>query len=1148
MSRFLVLTLCLAAVIFAADMIPANIPASEIIKQTAPEAIEIESQCINTGITTTPPWEIYGRDTPWSTAAQVPEITGQDDQMLSMAYGPDGKIYVAYDAITSTSPLRYGTAIAWSTDQGMSWNNTVYYSTTASAQDNEIAVTEDGKIYIWGSFTNASYTNIPCFARSFVGYYNRPDTLAAWKAYNIPYVINPECVAWGLGHDFIFAQYTRDNATAPDSIVFLWSSDSTATGSLYYAVFTTPMGNPEKTTIAVDVVTDDTILIHGIEYYDATGSDWDVVCYQDSLRGSGNLYGWATGNSYDDRYPSVFATQGYAYIAYQGDVGGDIDIMFNSSTDYGQTWGGITDVADSTINETYPRLSGSGAKIGVDYICDDNRVQFNYSVNNGGTWLTTPELVDDNSSVSAAYHSVALLYTANYWHAAWQDTRNSGTEGIDIYASRRAQGQGLITHRPSELMFDYRLAYWGKTSSEKYTINHNASPIDEKLAETMTETSPGVHIPVMVMLAKQMNYDWLIPRCEQMSKRDRRQFVIQECQKLADETQKSLLAYLGLKQNEGKVSDVLPLWTTNTIAFNAEIAIILEISERSDIWCIGKNEKVEIIGAEGNPQPLSAPADFTGLEGREICWGVDKIGADHVWVAPLGYTGAGIVVGHMDTGVNYNHRDLEDHMWDGGTSYPNHGYDFVNEDYDPMDDDLVTPGHGTATAGIVAGDGTCGSNTGVAPDAQIMVLKCDGTNADMQQAVAFGLTHGADLLSTSLGFSNPSDFIKNWGRGQANTIYASGLVWTVAAGNGNPSPPPNHFPVPQDICTPADAPAPWYAPNGGNSASIGVGATTNADIVDTYSSYGPTSWSTGTYNDYPWTPGLIKPDVAAPGSDCKSLSRSNNNQYVIGFYGTSFAQPHVAGTVALMLDRNPALTPRQIDSLLQTTAIDIHAAGRDTLSGAGRIDAYQAVLVMSPGVKSAQLRVINQATATGILEVTDITKAHNKPWIVGINPTKFNVPINDSQAVWVCTDTTGQGMVIGGHYRDTLLVWSNTLGDDNPERVPVFLHYWDAISVEEQEELAAKSGVVLLSTAPNPFRAAAEIAYTLPSRQRVNLAVYDVCGKKVKALYEGYQDAGYYKVAWSGSDDQGQPLAAGVYFGRIECGGQTATIKLVLTK
>lgn len=1141
MKKCAIMTICLLGLAAAVGSVRSEIPASAVRMEALPQPVHFEAEATYTGVTFYPPWLADGRDAPWSTDVRIEDVYNRNDSLVSMEYGPDGKIYVAYDAISNASPVRYGTGVAWSEDQGLTWNNIVYSSTTYSVRYNEISVTDDGKIYVWGSLTGGSYTNVPVFMRSRIGWYNRPDTLYGWSGFTtLPYRVFPECVTWGGGGNLVLSQYTIDRTgTANDSVMIMFSQD---TASFYSMTLRPSGGYPGMTSISVDVVGTDTILTHGIEYYDATGADWDVVCYLDTLNGSGGLYGWGTGNTEDDRYPSVFASGGYAYIAYQGEIStGDHDVMFSHSTDYGANWGGISDLTNNTINEIYPRLWGDGQRIGVAYVRGGNRIGFTYSIDNGITWLTTPELVDDNSTVAPAYHAVGLLYTPSYWYAAWLDSRNSGTDGIEIYTSRRHPGQGDITHRPSIITFDYTTGFWDQAYAMKYIEHRAASSIDDRLADAMTEASPSARIPVLVMLARQLKPDWLVPRAERMSKAERRDFVIRECRQLANDDQREILAYLDGKEREGRVSDIVSLWSTNTVAFHAEPGVIEEIARRGDIGYIGPDERVEIIGDARVSEPSVHRVSFTPEDSREICWGVAQINADDVWTG-LGYTGAGVVVGHMDTGVNYNHRDLEDHVWDGGSSYPNHGYDYVNEDDDPMDDN----GHGTATAGIVAGDGTRGSNTGVAPDAQIMALKCDGYATDMQQAIEFALDNGADLLSTSLGFSDPANSTKNWGRGQATTIYAAGLVWCVAAGNGDGA--GGHYTVPQDICTPADAPSPYYAPNGGNSASIGVGATTVADEVDTYSSYGPTHWeNTGSYNDYIYPPGLMKPDVAAPGSNCKSLDYSNINGYVTGIYGTSFAQPHVAGTVALMLERNPALTPRQIDSLLQETALDIEAAGRDNYAGAGRIDAYQAVLAISAGAKFAQLWVINQATATGFLVVTGITKDENQPWIVGINPVQFNVPINDSLAVWVSVDTTGQGLVSGNIYYDTLLIWSNTITDDNPERVPVILDM-GLIGVDEGYELVTAPPVNVLAIIPNPFRNTVELAYALANRQMVRVAIYDASGKRVKMLQHGYQAAGDHAVVWSGTDDRGQPLAAGVYFARVEVGGKAATNKLILMR
>ncbi len=102
-------------------------------------------------------------------------------------------------------------------------------------------------------------------------------------------------------------------------------------------------------------------------------------------------------------------------------------------------------VTNDAINETYPRLNGFSTTIGCNYIYDANTVRHNYSVWNGqdGTWQPTPEIVTDNVSAHNAYHATALLWTPAYFHSVWEDTRNQGTDGIEIYASRRTAPIGV---------------------------------------------------------------------------------------------------------------------------------------------------------------------------------------------------------------------------------------------------------------------------------------------------------------------------------------------------------------------------------------------------------------------------------------------------------------------------------------------------------------------------------------------------------------------------------------------------------------------------------------------------------------------------------------------------------------------------------
>lgn len=1138
MKTVIVMVLCSVLCSFATEFTQMTIPQSMITRKAVQEVRADQAQCIYTGVTPYPPWST-GRDFPWENPnVRIDDVYDVDDQLTSLALDALGRIYVCYE--TQVTPAQYGWGIATSTDNGSTWDNRVYYMTSGnSARFPEIAVSDDGKIWIWGTYTSGADDVI--WLRSADGSVNDPDSLAGYYWFGAGTATNrtyPEVVTWGDSTQLILSTWTYDNG-GENVVSWIYNTNG---GSGSWNIYTLNTdGNPDgMTSIGVNYDGAYYIAIHGWE--ENQGGDWNVICMIDTLDVGSGLSGWSTNNPNAERYPSIFCSQGYAYIGYQADVGsGNNDILFNYSTDYGENWlGSAVNLTNDATNETYPRLHGDGATIGAVYIYADNSVRFNYSIDNGQVWLGIPETVTDNASAYAHYHSASLLYISSYWQAVWEDSRNFGTDGLELYTSRRIHGTGDITHRPAELEFNYNNLPVSGVPQEKYVLRHAVQPIDQRLSEIIAGARQDDFIPIFIMLRKQLNADYLALCAEQMSKPRRRQYVIHECKKLAEASQGELLSYLREHEREGNVCDIVSLWSTNTISCDARVDVIRQVAKRSDVWEIGYREPVQIIGRHVE-KPTYKKIDFAPDNGREICWGVSKINADDVWA--LGYTGAGVLVGHMDSGVNYNHLDLADHMWDGSTAgYPNHGYDFANDDNNPMDDN----GHGTQTAGIVAGDGTCGSNTGVAPDAEIMALKIyPGTNSEMGLAIQFALDHGADLLSCSIGWLNPSNSIKNWCRGQSNTVSAAGIVWCNSAGNGNNM--GGHYTVPQDIISPADCPGPYYAPNGGSGASIAVAATDISDNVATFSSYGPTHWNTGTYTDYPYPPGLLKPDVAAPGVNCKSLDHSTNNQYDNGINGTSFAQPHLAGTVALMLSRNPALTPRQIDSLIQTTAVDIETAGRDTLSGEGRIDALQAVNAISGTARWAQLWVINQPTATGLLYVTDITQAQGESWIASVEPTTFSVPIADSQDVIVTVDTTGQGLTWGQTYYDTLLVWSNSLRRDNPERVPVTL-IMATIGVPEDEVINPTGYINLLSALPNPFTHAVRIDYTVVCPQNIHLTIHDVCGKKVRTLFDRIHEPGSFSIMWDGRDDHGRRLAAGVYFGRIETETCAATNKLTLIK
>uniref|UniRef100_A0A7V3RHZ3 T9SS type A sorting domain-containing protein n=1 Tax=candidate division WOR-3 bacterium TaxID=2052148 RepID=A0A7V3RHZ3_UNCW3 len=406
--------------------------------------------CIKTGVSTTPPWLLY-RDPPWSTNVQVPDFYNRDDQMLSMDIDANGRVYVVYETPWSASPLSYGWGVATSTNQGLTWDNRVYYinNPTYSLRYPEVSITTNGKIYIWGTIYGiAAFPQAPCFSRSRSTCYNNPDSLYGVTYFQAPYRLYPECVTHGPGNGLCLTQYTVDRTGATnDSVWVLFTRDSV---TWYGLRFRPGGGPPERTSIGVLVgppdPVPDTILIHAVEYFDSTGNDYDVVWYLDTMS-LWRLYGWVTGNTLNDRYPSVFCSQNYAYIAIQSEMAsGNNDILFDYSTDYGATWAtALVNITNSPVNETYPRLSGITSNIGCNYIYGGNTVRFTYSIWYGqdGTWQT-PEIVTDNTTANNSYHSTALLWTPSYCYAVWEDTRNSGTDGIEIYSARRDAPIGVF--------------------------------------------------------------------------------------------------------------------------------------------------------------------------------------------------------------------------------------------------------------------------------------------------------------------------------------------------------------------------------------------------------------------------------------------------------------------------------------------------------------------------------------------------------------------------------------------------------------------------------------------------------------------------------------------------------------------------------
>ncbi len=444
---------------------------------------------------------------------------------------------------------------------------------------------------------------------------------------------------------------------------------------------------------------------------------------------------------------------------------------------------------------------------------------------------------------------------------------------------------------------------------------------------------------VIVVMKDKFDDTRLSKMTRQMTKSQRRDFVISEKMAFCRTSQHDVMVFLNGFKDENAVSDIRQFWTFNGFSCVVDADVAAQLAERDDVAYVYPDDGRQMLPDIGEARHVTA---------RDNAWHVDKVNAPAVWTynGSTGYNGDGVIVGVVDTGVDYNHIDIAGSMWDGGADFPHHGYDFINNDNNPMDEHC----HGTHVAGIIAGQGNGGIQTGIAPGAKIMairVLDASGYGGDTEviSGIEFALEHGADIISLSLG--DPDIGPSAMYRDIFVTVKEAGVVASVAAGNDGDT--QYTYPVPNNVECPGNCPPPWLHPDqvnlisGGTSAVISVGATDANDAHCSFSSVGPVAW-----DDYPYQngdvtqPGLIRPDISAPGKNVTSLDYLTGNDYV-EYDGTSMATPCVSGVLALLLDAEPELLPAQLDSIIELTAVSIGNTMKNNIVGAGRIDALAAV-------------------------------------------------------------------------------------------------------------------------------------------------------------------------------------------------------------
>jgi serine protease AprX len=316
--------------------------------------------------------------------------------------------------------------------------------------------------------------------------------------------------------------------------------------------------------------------------------------------------------------------------------------------------------------------------------------------------------------------------------------------------------------------------------------------------------------------------------------------------------------------------------------------------------------------------------------------------------ADAGYDGAGIGVAIIDSGITPWHDDLSAPA--GGAQRVDLFVDLVNGRSVAYDD----YGHGTHVAGIVAGNGhdSAGARSGIAPAARLLAIKAldasgRGRISDVIAALGYVLIYQHALNIRVVNLSLATGVYESYNLDPltlaAQRVAAAGIVVVAAAGNnGRSAQGRTNY---GGVTAPGNAP--WVLTIG---ASSHMGSVARGDdTIAAFSSRGPGAVDYG-----------AKPDIVAPGVGIESLSDPDSAFYVsrsayllggsvptsylpyLSLSGTSMAAPVVTGTVALMLQANPLLTPNLVKAILQYTA-QVHPDHDPLTQGAGFLNAGGAV-------------------------------------------------------------------------------------------------------------------------------------------------------------------------------------------------------------
>ncbi len=375
-------------------------------------------------------------------------------------------------------------------------------------------------------------------------------------------------------------------------------------------------------------------------------------------------------------------------------------------------------------------------------------------------------------------------------------------------------------------------------------------------------------------------------------------------------------------------------------------------------------------------------------------WGLEKIDAFGAWDITQG--SEEIIIGVIDTGLDYFHEDLQKSVfvnaaedlngngrldesdidgidndnngftddvigWDFtdrvGFPFDPSGGDYLDWDNDPFDEN----GHGTYVTGIIGAESNnVRGVSGVVPNAKIMVLRAFdpsgyGEEDDVAAAILYAVDMGVDVLNMSFGDNAFSYVLKD----VIEYAYQQGVVLVGSAGNSSSDLP--HYPS-------------------GYNEVICVGASTNNDFLSSFSNTGSTI------------------DLVAPGSAI--LTTDLDNKYT-SINGTSASTPFVTGAAAL-LKSIVNFNNEEIKQILKTTSDDIDSRGWDLRTGAGRLNLKRALQITAPSEIGFSFPKQDYATMDNSLRIDATVLSpffikYNLYYGIGLNPEQWTTLLADGQ-------------------------------------------------------------------------------------------------------------------------------------------------------